>query len=207
MPSGPVRRRPDRHGHARRVRPDRPVAAPAAPRGPASRGGQVEGLPEDAKQAQPVPQGRRRGRSAHRQCVRRHRPRGAAQHRGGGKSMKPVATLDDILAAEAQGWPEDLPDSTYDLIRRGAAIDPDAPALSFFLKAESLREAEVWTYRELLGRITRTANAFHALGVGKDDVVSFLLPNLPETHFTIWGGQAAGIVAAFNPLLEPAAMR
>ena len=120
--------------------------------------------------------------------------------------MKPVATLDDILAAEAQGWPGDLPDSTYDLIRRGAAIDPDAPALSFFLKAESLREAEVWTYRELLGRITQTANAFHALGVGKDDVVSFLLPNLPETHFTIWGGQAAGIVAAFNPLLEPAAM-
>ena len=49
-PSGPVRRRPDRHGHARRVRPDRPVAAPAAPRGPASRGDQVEGLPEDAEQ-------------------------------------------------------------------------------------------------------------------------------------------------------------
>lgn len=33
-----------------------------------------------------------------------------------------------------------------------------------------------------------------------------MLPNLPETHFTIWGGQAAGIVCAINPLLEAAAI-
>ena len=113
--------------------------------------------------------------------------------------MKPVATLDETsLRPRRRGWPR-IP-GQHIRPHSGAAIDPDAPALSFFLKAESLREAEVWTYRELLGRITQTANAFHALGVGKDDVVSFLLPNLPETHFTIWGGQAAGIVAAFNPL-------
>jgi fatty-acyl-CoA synthase len=30
-----------------------------------------------------------------------------------------------------------------------------------------------------------------------------VLPNLPETHFTIWGGEAAGVVLAVNPLLEP----
>lgn len=30
--------------------------------------------------------------------------------------------------------------------------------------------------------------------------------NLPETHLTIWGGQATGIVFAINPLLEPAAI-
>jgi fatty-acyl-CoA synthase len=29
------------------------------------------------------------------------------------------------------------------------------------------------------------------------------LPNLPETHFTIWGGEAAGVVLAINPMLEP----
>ena len=33
-----------------------------------------------------------------------------------------------------------------------------------------------------------------------------MLPNLPQTHLTIWGGQAAGIVFAINPLLEPAAI-
>lgn len=33
-----------------------------------------------------------------------------------------------------------------------------------------------------------------------------MLPNLPETHLTVWGGQAAGIVFAINPMLEPAAI-
>lgn len=120
--------------------------------------------------------------------------------------MKPVATLADVRAIEAQGIVDSLPSSTYDLIRQGAAINPAAPALTFFLDAKKLREAEVWTYGELLRRITQTANALHCLGVGKDDVVATVLPNLPETHFTVWGGQAAGIVAAFNPLLEPAAI-
>ena len=63
--------------------------------------------------------------------------------------MKPVATLDDILAIEAQGMARDLPDSTYDLI--GGAPRSIRTPPPFFLKAESLREAEVWTYRELLG--------------------------------------------------------
>ena len=47
------------------------------------------------------------------------------------------------------------------------------------------------------------ANLFTDLGVGPGDTVSYLLPNLPQTHITIWGGQAAGIVNAINPLLRP----
>ena len=30
-----------------------------------------------------------------------------------------------------------------------------------------------------------------------------MLPNLPETHFVIWGGETAGAVLAINPYLEP----
>lgn len=55
----------------------------------------------------------------------------------------------------------------------------------------------------MLGKITQTANAFHRLGLRPGKAVSFLLPNLPHTHFTIWGGEAAGIVNAINPLLDP----
>ena len=40
------------------------------------------------------------------------------------------------------------------------------------------------------------------LGVGRGEVVSYLLPNLPETHFTLWGAEAAGIVNPVNPFLE-----
>ena len=68
---------------------------------------------------------------------------------------------------------------------------------------DSAAPAHEVTYRELLRKVTQAANAFHALGVGPSDVVSYVLPNLLETHYTIWGGEAAGIVNAVNPLLEP----
>jgi fatty-acyl-CoA synthase len=117
-----------------------------------------------------------------------------------------IATLKDVEAIEAQGLPPELPESTYEMIRRGAALDPQATALSFFLRTEGHARPETWSYARLLAGITQAANAFHALGANKDTVIAFVLPNLPETHFVIWGGQAAGIVAAINPLLEPAAI-
>jgi fatty-acyl-CoA synthase len=120
--------------------------------------------------------------------------------------MKGIASLDDVLAVEAEAVRAELPASTYEMICRGAAIDPSAPALSFFLRADEHRKAECWTYRELVRDITRTANMFARLGVRDDTVVAYLLPNLPETHFVIWGGEAAGIVCAINPLLEGAAI-
>jgi fatty-acyl-CoA synthase len=39
-----------------------------------------------------------------------------------------VATLADVEASEAARLPADLPNSTYEMILRGAAIDPIAPA-------------------------------------------------------------------------------
>jgi fatty-acyl-CoA synthase len=51
------------------------------------------------------------------------------------------------------------------------------------------------------------ANLFGALGVGPDEVVAYVLPNLPETHDAIWGVEAAGIVTAINPFLEPGTIR
>ncbi|MGF6959744.1 acyl-CoA synthetase [Paraburkholderia youngii] len=116
--------------------------------------------------------------------------------------MRGIANQNDVLAIESQGLPADLPVSTYEMIRRGAAIDPSAPALSFFLTADRYRDAECWTYGELVRDITRTANLFTRLGCGTSSVVAYVLPNLPETHFVIWGGETAGIVCAINPLLE-----
>lgn len=92
------------------------------------------------------------------------------------------------------------------MLQRGASIDPDAPALSFFLRASDQGRPQRWTYRELMAEITRTANLFTRLGMRKDSVIAYVLPNLPETHFVIWGGEAAGIVCAINPLLEASAI-
>ncbi len=46
----------------------------------------------------------------------------------------------------------------------------------------------------------------HDLDVGPNDVVSYLLPNLPQTHYTLWGAEAAGIANPINPMLEPKAI-
>jgi fatty-acyl-CoA synthase len=115
----------------------------------------------------------------------------------------PLRHLDDIRRLEAVPLSQhDLPASTYAALRQSALSTPNAKALTFFLEAERFNKAVTWTYQELFADITRAANAFHSLGVTAEDVIAFVLPNLPETHFTIWGGEAAGIAMAINPLLE-----
>lgn len=94
--------------------------------------------------------------------------------------------------------------NTFAMVQRGAAQNPQALALRFVLNGEKPTESVDYTYAEVLNRLHQTANLLHELGVGATDVVSYLLPNLPETTFTFIAGQAAGIVNAINPLLEPA---
>ena len=114
-----------------------------------------------------------------------------------------VACYQDILAIERTPLVErDIPPTPYEMLRRGAAIAPDAPALTFLADASRFAEATVWSHRELFRRITRAGNLFRRLGVGRGEAVAFILPNLPETHLAIWGGEAAGIAFAISPLLE-----
>ncbi|APC19099.1 acyl-CoA synthetase [Pseudomonas frederiksbergensis] len=114
-----------------------------------------------------------------------------------------VQTLSDIENLERVPLSErGLASSTYEALRRTAGRIPDAPALSFFADATDFQSTHDWSYCELFADITRAANAFHDLGIKPGEVLAFILPNLPETHFTVWGGEAAGIVMAINPLLE-----
>ena len=119
--------------------------------------------------------------------------------------MFQIRSLADIEGIETVPVEERLEGiaSTYEAIARSADRSPDAVALAFLPNGDSAAAATEVTYRELLSKVTQAANAFHALGIGPTDVVSYILPNLLETHYTIWGGQAAGIVNAVNPLLEP----
>jgi fatty-acyl-CoA synthase len=119
--------------------------------------------------------------------------------------MSGIGSLRDIEALESAG-PPTLPASTLEMIRQGATIDPDAPALSFFLRTADHARAERYSYADLLRQIHRSANLFHALGADRDSVIAYVLPNLPETHFVLWGGEAAGVVMAINPLLEASAI-
>ena len=94
--------------------------------------------------------------------------------------------------------------STYEAIRLGAAHNPGAAALLCLPNASPDQPPLTVSYAQLIGRITQTANFLSALGVGPDDVVSFLLPLLPQSFFTLFGAEAVAIANPVNPLLEAA---
>ena len=115
-----------------------------------------------------------------------------------------VASLRDIEVLESIPLEDrGLPASTYELLQRSAQRHGQSTALNFLLQGSAAEEPLRVSYAELFARVTQAANAFHRLGVRPGTAVSFLLPNLPQTHYVIWGGEAAGIVNAINPLLDP----
>ncbi|HFB52480.1 MAG TPA: acyl-CoA synthetase, partial [Anaerolineae bacterium] len=117
--------------------------------------------------------------------------------------MSGFKNLAEIEAVEQTPLAErNYPPTTYEMLQRGAAVDPNHTALHFFLQGTAFDKPTSYTYRQLMSAITQTANMLHDLGIGKNDVVSMVLPSLPQAHFTIWGGEAAGIVNPINPLLE-----
>ncbi|WP_426414626.1 acyl-CoA synthetase [Aestuariirhabdus sp. LZHN29] len=115
-------------------------------------------------------------------------------------SVRPVKSLADVVAVE-QVPIEDrgLPNSTYQLLQDAARLYGERTAISYLMTGSCDEKSTDISYKELFHRVTQTANALHRLGIESRDVVSTLLPNLPHSHFSIWGGEAAGIVNPINP--------
>jgi fatty-acyl-CoA synthase len=121
-----------------------------------------------------------------------------------GNAYPTFATEADVRAFEEIPYADRITaQSTYDAIKLGAARNPDAPAIQFLANADPADAPVVISHRDFVARVTQAANMFHALGVGGSDVVSFLLPLLPEAFITLFGAEAAGIANPVNPLLEP----
>ena len=116
-------------------------------------------------------------------------------------------TLADVELFEQTPWQErDLPTSVYHLIQRSAQEFPDELAMRFFLRGSDYHIEYQYGYQQMLDNIHQAANMFHGLGVGKDDVVSCILPNLPHSWFTLIGGQTAGIINPISPQLDASVM-
>lgn len=124
-------------------------------------------------------------------------------------NMTEITSLADIEKLEKSQTIDDYLefDNTYDAIKAGSAINPSKTAISFFLTGDEHKTPHNVSYSELIKKITQSANFFNSLGLGEDDIVAFILPNLPETHYVIWGGEAACQILAINPLLEPSQIR
>jgi fatty-acyl-CoA synthase len=119
-----------------------------------------------------------------------------------------VRNLADIETIEKLPLSERFSEtSTYRAIKKGSDINPAATAISFILTGDQYQNPISVTYGTLMARINQAANCFHDLRIGPTDVVTYLLPNVPQTHYVLWGAEAAGIANPINPLLEASAIR
>ena len=116
-----------------------------------------------------------------------------------------LRTAADVLAYEGVPYETRVTvQSTYEALQLAAAPDPAAAAIRFLAQADPDELPVTISYAELMARVTQAANLFHALGVGPGDVVSLLLPLVPQSFFALFGAQAAGIANPVNPLLSAA---
>jgi fatty-acyl-CoA synthase len=115
------------------------------------------------------------------------------------------ATSADIKAIEKEMPVEGRwsAETVYEQLCQTRDDYPDKPAVSFQLKSGPKDKAITLSWADLTKQVTQCANLFRSLGIGKKDVVAYLLPTSHETLITLMGGMTAGIVAPINPTLEP----
>ncbi|HEX9836300.1 MAG TPA: AMP-binding protein, partial [Alphaproteobacteria bacterium] len=119
-------------------------------------------------------------------------------------SFTPIRSLADIEALERVPLAERIASwDTFELIRRGAALEPDKTALVYLADADLDAPPVTFTHAELFARFVQTANLFHRLGVGPGDAVCTLVPAVPQIFFAQIGGIAAGLSCCVNWMLEP----
>ena len=110
----------------------------------------------------------------------------------------------DVAAFETIPYAERVAaQNTYEALQIGARHDPAVAAIRFVAHADPEEAPLTISHAEFFAGVTRAANGFAALGVGPGDVVSLLLPLVPQSFFALFGAQAAGIANPVNPLLSP----
>ena len=113
-------------------------------------------------------------------------------------------SLGDIETLERTPYEQAIPArTTYGLIARAAQLFPQRDAFVFLPDGELAKASQRVTYAALLANIHRAANLFRSLGVGPDDSVAILAPNIPQTHYALWGAQLAGRACPINFMLQP----
>lgn len=114
-----------------------------------------------------------------------------------------IRTAADIEAIEKIPQEERFPCcSPNEMLTTVAAEKSDDIALTFLPDGSLSAEPQRWTYAEYRQEVIAAANLFHSLGLAPEQSVAFLLPNVPEMLFGIWGAQAVGIAAPINPFLR-----
>jgi fatty-acyl-CoA synthase len=120
-----------------------------------------------------------------------------------GYRYSPLRTLRDVEELERVPLDERIFSwSLNDWIARGLARDPDKVAIHYICDGDPASTPVSISYRELATRTRQSANLFHSLGVGANDVVLYLLPTLPQLYVTMLGALACGIACGINWMLK-----
>lgn len=118
-----------------------------------------------------------------------------------------ISTLADIRRLEAIPLADRaLPETVLDALKLGATRAEGRDALVFMPDAKRPDRVMRYSFDKLIAEVERAAGLFISSTGHPDPVVSIVMPNLPETHFTLWGAQMAGRANPINPLLEPEKM-
>lgn len=110
----------------------------------------------------------------------------------------------DIRKLEAQPYDEAVPyRSVLGILEAAAERFRSRTAIRYLPQASPGGPVETVTYTELFTRVRQAANLFRSLGVEQEgDSVALLMPNVPETHYALWGAEIAGRACPINHMLR-----
>jgi fatty-acyl-CoA synthase len=92
--------------------------------------------------------------------------------------------------------------TTYDVFCHAADEYANDIAIVEHLTAARDEVANTLTFATLAKKLNQTAKLYQSFGVERTDVISILLPNLAETHLSMWAAQVVGIANPINYLLQ-----
>lgn len=123
-----------------------------------------------------------------------------------GRTLPALASAAEVAAFEAEApYAERVAaGSTAEALALGAALAPSAPAIIFLPNADPDEAPHTLSHAQLQSALVRAGNLFHELGVGAGDVVSLLLPLVPQAFVALYGAQRVGVANPVNPMLSAA---
>ena len=95
-----------------------------------------------------------------------------------------------------------LPESTYDVVMRAAALWPDRTAITVLPDARNWQQPVARTFSQLARDVTRTANMLRAYGIGRTNAVALIAPNCDELITATLAAEAVGVAAPINGALS-----
>jgi len=102
-----------------------------------------------------------------------------------------------------------VPTTVYELLQQSSIRFGDETALTYLKDISGEYVDDKISYSELIKNINKMVRLIHGQAEGSDNkrpVVSFLLPNIPQAHYILWGAGTAGIANPLNPLLSENAL-